>query len=291
MPKAPAMTARKRPQKMPLDTEGAPLAAFLDRLAGRGKGRRLVERVGRPGADPAVLAREVARSPAFERLYKEARTVDIGTSGRKEADPAYVGLPPLDSGVPFETLYRDAFRPRLAQRAEGFAALFGALAGHRQPLIVETGCLRIPGNWQGDGQSTFQFDAYVRSNGGHLVSIDILPESIDTARRACSSAANLVCNDSVAALYALSRLLPGPAALVYLDSYDLDLADPMPSAIHHALELAAVRPLLGPGSLVCIDDYGVGDQSGGKGLIVDRFFTAIRATVLHSGYQKLWRVP
>jgi hypothetical protein len=239
----------------------------------------------------AQFSREVARSAAFGRLYKEVRTVNIAPAGLKEADPAYVGLPELHPEQPFDNKFREVFRPRLAQRAEGFDALFAALWAHSRPLIIETGCLRIRGNWTGDGQSTFLFDAYIRSNGGQFLSIDILPESIDTARRACSSATNLICNDSVAALYDLSRLLTGPAALVYLDSYDLDAADPVPSAIHHAMELAAVRPLLGPGTLVCIDDYAIGEKSGGKGLIVDRFFTSIRATVLYSGYQKLWLVP
>ena len=82
-----------------------------------------------------------------------------------------------------------------------------------------------------------------------------------------------------------------PAALVYLDSYDVDLNDPMPSAIHHALELAAVRPLIGPGTLVCVDDYGIGPHAGGKGLILDQFFTNIRAKVVYSGYQRVWLVP
>jgi len=288
--------APRRPRQETGSAGNDVVAALLDRFAGRGHGRRLLDRLAKPGAAPSQIAREVARSAAFARLYKEARTVEIAAAGPKQADPAYVGLPAIDPAMPFEVLFRDVFRRRLARRAEGFAALFEALAAHSQPLIIETGSLRIPGNWEGDGQSTFQFDAYVRRTGGQFFSIDILPESIDTARRACSAATNLICNDSVAALYALSRLLPGPAAMVYLDSYDLDLKDPMPSAIHHALELAAVRPLLGPGTLVCIDDYGVGPPSGstevgGKGLIVDRFFAAIGAPVLYSGYQRLWRVP
>lgn len=285
MARAPRRTRRQT------EPEIDSLAAFLDRFAGMGHGRRLLDRLGRPYADPARIAREIAGSDAFARRYKEARTVGITAGGRKEADAAYLALSALDPAAPFETLFREVFAPRLGHRAEGFGALFAALTAHSRPLIIETGTLRIPGNWEGDGQSTFQLDAFVRCHGGQFFSIDILPESIDTARRACSAVTNLICNDSVAALYALSRLLPGPAALVYLDSYDLDPTDPMPSAIHHALELAAVRPLLGPGTLVCIDDYGVGDERGGKGLIVDKFFEAIGAAVLYSGYQKLWRVP
>ena len=267
------------------------LARLLDEFAGKGRGAELLDRVLAEAGDLRALSREIARSAAFERLYKEARTLDIAGEGKPRGDAAFVGVPALDQDQPFQAQFRDIFQPRLAKRADGFAALFAALAErHLRPLIIETGCLRIPGNWEGDGQSTFMFDALVRANGGHFFSIDILPESIDTARRACSSATNLICNDSIAALYALSQLLPGPAALVYMDSYDLDIDDPMPSAVHHALELAAVRPLIGSGTLVCVDDYAVGATTGGKGMILDKFFASIGAEVLYSGYQRIWSV-
>ena len=182
-------------------------------------------------------------------------------------------------------------RPRLGKRADGFAAIFDALPRPRRDLlVVETGCMRVPRNWEGDGQSTFMFDALARDCNGLFFSIDITVESVDTARRACSSATHLILNDSVAALHALSRAVPAQASLLYLDSYDVDLANPLPSAIHHALELTAARALIGPGTIVCVDDYGLGSE-GGKGMILDKFFSSIRAQVLYCGYQKVWRVP
>ncbi len=147
----------------------------------------------------------------------------------------------------------------------------------------------MPGNWEGDGQSTFMFDALVRTCGGTLFSIDVSNESVDSARRVCSSATQLIQNDSVSALHALAEIASGTIDLLYLDSFDLDANNPLPSAIHHGLELTAVRPLIGPGTVVCIDDYAVG-SSGGKGMIVDRFLSNIRAKVLYSGYQKIWRL-
>ena len=268
------------------------ITALLDQIAGRNQGRRLVDRLIETRDAPRAIAREMAGSPTFARLYKEARTIGAAPEDRTEADAALVGIPALDQDRPFAEQFRRHFQPRLGKRADGFAALFEALtAGPPRPLIIETGCLRIAGNWEGDGQSSFMFDALTRAMGGAFFSIDVLAESIETARRACSSAVNLICNDSVAALYTLSQLMRGPAALVYLDSYDVDADNPMPSAIHHALELAAARPLLGPGTLVCVDDYGVGRQPGGKGLILDRFFANIRARVLYSGYQRIWLVP
>ena len=264
--------------------------ALLDRLAGQGEGPRLLQQL--LNSDDAVerIVRGIAGSAALEYLYKEARTRDVVHEGRKEADAVFVGLPELAAGMAFEEQFHRHFKPRLGRRAEGFTVLFDALLQPRRDLLVlETGCMRIPGNWEGDGQSTFMIDALVRERHGLFFSIDIDLESIDTARRACSSATHLICNDSVAALHGLSRALSAKASLLYLNSYDVDVANPLPSAIHHALELAAVSPLIGPGTIVCVDDYGIGSE-GGKGMILDRFFSTIRAEEIYCGYQKVWRV-
>jgi hypothetical protein len=264
-------------------------AALLDRLAGQGEGQRLLQRVLHSDDSLDSVAEAIAGTGAFEFLYKQARTRDIAHEGRKETDPGFVGLPNMPAEMSFAEQFSRHFRPRLGKRADGFAVLFDALASGGDLLLLETGCMRIPGNWEGDGQSTFMFDALARDRHGLFFSIDINPESIGTARRACSSATHLIHNDSVAALHALSRVVPRKASLLYLDSYDVDPDNPLPSAIHHALELAAAAPLIGPGTIVCVDDYGIG-LNGGKGMLVDRFLGQLRAEVLFSGYQKAWCV-
>lgn len=266
------------------------IIGLLDQLSGSGQGRRLLDRLLKTDDPLETLANEIAATPALSRLYKLARTLDIMPVGQKEADPQFVGLAELDQSLPFNFQFKRFFLPRLGRRASGFAAIFEAVQSHcKRPMIVETGCLRIPGNWDGDGQSTFMFDALVREHHGVLLSVDITSESINSARRACSSATQLICNNSIAALHALSQIVREPVSLLYLDSFDLDHSDPMPSAIHHLMELAAARPLIGPGTIVCVDDYEVGDQRGGKGYLLDKFFSEIKAEVLHSGYQKAWR--
>ncbi len=263
---------------------------LLEQFAGPQQGEAILRRLLQSD-DLKTIARDIAATAAFERLYKEVRTVDVKSSGRKEADPAFVGIPDLDPDLPFDEQFDRFFIRMLGVRAEGFSTIFHALPKPPEKLlIVETGCLRIPGNWEGDGQSTFMFDALARTRGGFFFSIDLTMESIESARRACSSTTNLIFGDSVATLNNLSALIARPANLLYLDSYDLDLQNPMPSAIHHAMELIAAQPLIGPGTLVCVDDYGVGPQVGGKGLLLDQYFSAIRAEVLHSGYQKVWRL-
>ncbi len=264
--------------------------ALLDRLAGQGQGQELLEQLLQSDEPIEQIAQRIANTEGFEYLYKLTRTRDVMAEGLKEADAAFVGLPELPAAMPFEEQFWQHFRPRLGKRADGFAAIFDALLRPRRDLfILETGCMRIPGNWDGDGQSTFMFDALARDCHALFFSIDITLESIGTARRACSSVTHLIHNDSIAALHALSRALPVQASLLYLDSYDVDVANPMPSAIHHALELAAASRLIGPETIVCVDDYGIGSE-GGKGIIVDRFFSTIRAKELHGGYQKVWRV-
>jgi len=239
---------------------------------------------------PKQLAESIAASATFERLYKRARTRDVGLEGPKDADPAFVGLSELASDLSFEEQFRQHFSPLLGKRAAGFEVIFNSLlTSRRDLLVIETGSMRIPGNWDGDGQSTFMFDAFVRQRGGMFFSIDVTLESLDTARRACSSVTQLILNDSVAALYALSRVITSQLSLLYLDSFDLDITNPLPSAIHHILELTAARPLIGSGTIICVDDYAVGSD-GGKGMILDKFFSSIRAEILHVGYQKVWRV-
>jgi predicted O-methyltransferase YrrM len=278
----------------PASEPGAPdrLARFLDLLAGPGQGQPLLDRL-QDGREPVPsLLAEVAGSTAFADAYKRARVLDIRAQGFQRANPAAIGLADLPADMPFADAFAARYTSRLEHRAAGFGTLFNALAriAPSAPLIVETGTLRLAGNWAGDGQSTFLFDHFARERGGKVLSIDVSIESVDTARRVCSGHTSLICNDSVIALQTLGRLLSRKISLLYLDSFDLDPADPGPSAIHHALELAAAMPLLGPGSLVAVDDYALPGVAGGKGSIVDSYMQSIDAHVVYSGYQKVWQL-
>lgn len=272
--------------------EGTP-ASMVERffdLLGGGDGQMWADRVLNGEAEQVI--RDVASTPSFERHFRTAST--WGAVGKDVAapDPACVGMGMVDFTRPFKALFEENFVPRLRHRADGFRVIFEHLAAFSEPLILETGCLRVPDNWEGDGQSTFQFDCYVRSYGGSVVSIDIGKNSIESARRACSSKTSLILNDSVTALHMLAGLGGRKASLVYLDSFDLDVNNPLPSATHHILELTAVRPLLAPGTIVCVDDYALdGFEPGGKGQMIDMFMDSVYAEILYSGYQKIWKMP
>jgi len=53
------------------------------------------------------------------------------------------------------------------------------------------------------------------------------------------------------------------------------------------MELLAARPALRPGSIIAVDDYSIGCD-GGKGMIINEYFSRSSATVLYEGYQKVW---
>ena len=108
-----------------------------------------------PTKDDHVRAVEVALAERAGGGSIRVST-EITPGGRKDADPAFVSVPELDQSLPFEQQFSRFFQPRLNKRADGFATLFQALTRHARPLIIETGCLRSPGNWEGDGQSSFR---------------------------------------------------------------------------------------------------------------------------------------
>src|SRR5271155_3687505 len=105
------------------DPDG-PMIALLDELGGAGEGRTLLQRLRESDQPPRLLAQSMAASPAFEQLYKQARTGEIGVDGGIEADAAFVGLTDLPPGLSFDKLFDLHFRQRLGKRADGFAAIF-----------------------------------------------------------------------------------------------------------------------------------------------------------------------
>jgi hypothetical protein len=133
------------------------------------------------------------------------------------------------------------------QRArEGFEIAFGILGGSPAE-IVETGTSA----WGTD--STRLFDSYVRSFGGNFQTVDIRLEPMKRLRREVSSNTLMVLGDSVNFLHSLAST-GNKIDLFYLDSWDLDWADPFPSAEHGLAEWNALQPLAQTGTLVLIDD-------------------------------------
>lgn len=266
---------------------------FFDVLFGRSRGFSIVDEIIRSSSDEETIS--IASSAMKdERLRQNVRENHLSFfGGGAIIKPAYqaLGLPNISDDMSFTEAFSTYYAPLLGRRREGFKRLFEAVKIQGEPpLILETGTLRLAGNWQGDGQSTFLFDRFAQDHGGRVLSIDVNPDSIDSARRVCSGYTTLICNDSVMALETMSRTISRKASLVYLDSFDVDRNDYTPSAIHHMLELAAVMPMLASGSVVAIDDFSIEGVGGGKGQLVDRYMQSVDAVVIYDGYQKIWQM-
>jgi hypothetical protein len=183
------------------------------------------------------------------------------------------------------------FAPKLGVRAHTFRAVLREAITLDAKNIVETGCMRKAGNWQGDGQSTLIWAAFNHWKGsGYFNSVDLNQEAVDLAREAIKdySGCQVFSGDSVKFLYDHKLMID----ILYLDSYDVDMANPEPAAQHCLFELLAAMPRLHKNSIVFIDDSPVtnGDL-GGKGLHVARFMKHLGILPFTFDYQVAWLMP
>jgi len=200
-------------------------------------------------------------------------------------------------------------QPKLGVRAQTFARMFEYLDHFDRPVrIVETGCAREAGNWAGDGGSTILFDRYAQFHPGSVVyTVDIDPSATALCRSLVSDRVTVHTGDSVGFLMRLADALPAQVPsidLLYLDSFDVNFSDVLPSAMHHMKELVAVAPLIRPETLVVVDDSpsaftgfaGEGGQVhlvtaptiGGKGKLVAEYAHHVGAEKLFESYQCGW---
>ncbi len=204
--------------------------------------------------------------------------------------------------------YEAEAAPQLGFRGEAFRKMFEYLDNLDKPVtIIETGCVRSAGNWAGDGQSTVLFDRYVRTRPGSIVhTVDIDPEATAVCSGLVGNAVTVHTGDSVAVLHRLAQRLAKAqdvVDLLYLDSFDVDPGNPVPSAVHHLKELVSIAPVATEQTLVVVDDSPSTAQViavdgtykllgtptvGGKGKYVAEYATQVGATNLFSCYQVGW---
>ena len=175
--------------------------------------------------------------------------------------------------------------------------------------IVETGCVRLKGNWAGDGQSSILFDQYInfRDSESTCITVDINEISVRACRELVSPRTKAVQQDSVQFLSNLVREYTAnnqTISFLYLDSFDLDMNYWQPSAIHHLKELTIAIRALNSESLVVVDDcpatsdfilnenntldFITRPRVGGKGRLVAEFADAVGANCLFAQYQAGW---
>jgi hypothetical protein len=111
---------------------------------------------------------------------------------------------------------------------------------------IETGC----SSNTYDNFGLYMIDFMEDRGGGIFSTVDISPELIEKSRELLGDRAHFHCGDSVEFL----RNYQGSPTLVHLDSWDLDVIDPMPSMLHCWLEFDAIRNKMPVGGIVMIDD-------------------------------------
>jgi len=172
------------------------------------------------------------------------------------------------------------------KRYSTFYMAFKIMLTRGLKTIVETGTARDGArNCGGDGCSTVVLSRFVQAvEGASLNSVDISEQAVISCRAALPAGTQNVTvhqSDSVEFLKNFST----PIDFLYLDSYDFDGNDPLPSQEHHLREIIAAYNNLHHGSLVMVDDCAL--PHGGKCRLAELFLKELGWKVVMKGYQVL----
>lgn len=199
--------------------------------------------------------------------------------------------PAIAAGLEASLLFKEweaEFKPLLGHTArwEGFSYIVRDQLERPYPVILETGTLRRPDNWEGDGCATLIWDWILRKKRGRGVSVDIDMQAVQLAGGLCQEM-QAVCYDSVSFLRAWND---GPT-LVYLDSCDYpeDLETRKNACMHQAAELGAIWSRLPSGCLIASDDSF--DADNGKPALTRRLMKAFGIEPFLDTYIVIWRKP
>ena len=190
----------------------------------------------------------------------------------------------------------------LRDRASSLQIVFELLEKKKDKnfFVVETGCMRADHGQLAlgdDGASTFIFDDFINHYDGEVLSVDINENNVKHAQKMVSDKTKVVCMDSVQFLWNLPS--NKKIDFLYLDSYDFEPENPIPSQLHHVKELCAVMKNIKKGTIIAVDDHANTPEfasyrstlaRGGKAGFIENFMTNIGAEVLHDGYQIVWRL-
>jgi len=168
-------------------------------------------------------------------------------------------------------------------RHSTFSRALNLLEEREAKVIVETGTSRYgASNCLGDGCSTILFGDWAHNNRAILYSVDIDPVAIGCASTVVEGFQEAVIfeeSDSVAFLANFGRKID----FLYLDSFDYEINDPIPSQVHHLREIEAAFPWLSESSVVMIDDCDLPGE--GKGKLAIRFLLERGWEILEKSFQ------
>ena len=178
-------------------------------------------------------------------------------------------------------------------RAPTFKKALEYLDKVKPTILIETGTSRgrfdinLP-SICGDGASTLIFALWCSQNNAKIYTVDIEQVCIDNcklniAALGLTEYVDFVVSDSVEFLKncGLSEL-----KFLFLDSYDFDFNNPIPSQMHHLNEYLAVKDKLHKSCCILIDDCGL--PHGGKGFFVEIQLLTDNFKLVKGGYQHFY---
>jgi len=194
-----------------------------------------------------------------------------------------------------DTTFKKEFAPYLNygkrnQRRAGFETIFNELEKTQKEFftIVETGTMRKPPNhrlaWK-DGLSTILFENFVEYYNGRIYSIDIDKSACENCRENTGSKVSVINDDSCKVLEKIQQ----PVDLYYLDSYDANRNNPLPSQEHHLKEFKAIEPFLKDNFVAIDDNYTINNTNVGKGKLIEDYLASKNIFPIYKGYQIVYK--
>lgn len=123
--------------------------------------------------------------------------------------------------------------------------------------ILETGSGHTPTTETFAGMTYIFANLIKKYYGGNILTIDLNEQNLNKCKENTKDFSEFIdykLGDSVNVIRSLSDSYIKSLDLVYLDSYDLNLFDPIPSAVHHLKELLFLIDKINPNCLIAIDD-------------------------------------
>lgn len=171
------------------------------------------------------------------------------------------------------------------RRRATFELSMRLMADRQHKTMVETGtCRNGNTNCALDGCSTILLARWAYFNPGMtLDSVDICERAVEVSKGCVKDfeMAKVWCSDSIPFL----TNYPKPIDFLYLDSYDIDWHNALPSQHHHLKEIIAAYDKLHKDSVVLLDDCDLPRK--GKCGLVEKFLLGRGWKVLLTGYQTL----
>ena len=151
-------------------------------------------------------------------------------------------------------------------------------------VLVETGCMRLQGKiaYTGDGGSTIIFGHWAQLHNAQLYTVDISDNNIHNAQELTKSYhenIHFFVSDSVQFLASFDKQID----FLYLDSFDFEENNPLPSQEHHLKEIQAAYDKLSPHAIIMIDDCAL--PHGGKGKLAIQFLLSKGWRIIAKHYQ------